>query len=514
MFLVELLGRITGPEILAALAALFTVLGPAIVAIGGKQRLWDSSRRAEPESTALRRILALVSLLNPIKKRTVTPEGPTPCTVGLPDYAKEQATTAEQKLSREITGVFESSEARPKKGEKVGEFTTFFEGPFRGDGTSDKPSLASQPIEPPRKKVGDFTAVFGPTGSKPEQSPPALEESGNNPASPTSFTGMFKDMGTPPRTFNTSTPLPPPPSVPAPPKEPSPPAYLAPPPPLVPPTQAVLPPPPIPSVPSQKAPMPKPSALPGDGAIGAFQQPSANTPAPVVPKVAFGPSPYTQIISREKPTQEIAERRMREIEINIRDEMMSREQVSQVPRSSAQARRESPFLSDTSSMLTRVERNIEVTTAPPALAHRGSTMLVCYAVVLLIFGAIAAIHYWDAIMLREDLAFTMGGLLLTMVAGMFVQVITSNYKASSPLFHVTASQLAYPLLFSPIVFYPVWALTTGGSQHLFAFYAAFLDGYFWESVVSSAKTVNVDAGDSNAPPRRRRRKLPVTPQPA
>src|SRR5215472_14415784 len=217
MFLVELLGRITGPEILAALAALFTVLGPAIVAIGGKQRLWDSSRRAEPESTALRRILALVSLLNPIKKRTVTPEGPTPCTVGLPDYAKEQATTAEQKLSREITGVFESSEARPKKGEKVGEFTTFFEGPFRGDGTSDKPSLASQPIEPPRKKVGDFTAVFGPTGSKPEQSPPALEESGNNPASPTSFTGMFKDMGRPPRTFNTSTPLPPPPSVLAPP---------------------------------------------------------------------------------------------------------------------------------------------------------------------------------------------------------------------------------------------------------------------------------------------------------
>src|SRR5215469_11592760 len=168
------------------------------------------------------------------------------------------------------SSAFPSVTTQPAKdSSKAGEFTSFFQGPFRGDGASDLPSLSSQPIEPPRKKVGDFTAVFGPMGSKPEQIPPAIEESGNNPASPTSFTGMFKDIGRPPRTFNTSTPLPPPPSVLAPPmetppepansKESSPPpAYVAPPPPLVPPAPAVLPAPPIPSVPSQKAPMPKP----------------------------------------------------------------------------------------------------------------------------------------------------------------------------------------------------------------------------------------------------------------
>jgi len=48
--------------------------------------------------------------------------------------------------------------------------------------------------------------------------------------------------------------------------------------------------------------MPKPSTLPGDGATGAFEQPSANTPTPVVPEAPVGPSPYTQIISREKLT--------------------------------------------------------------------------------------------------------------------------------------------------------------------------------------------------------------------
>lgn len=159
---------------------------------------------------------------------------------------------------------------------------------------------------------------------------------------------------------------------------------------------------------------------------------------------------------------------------------------------------------------TKSESTEELTTA--ASQNRGAKMLVCYAILLAIFGLITAIHYWNAIKQREDLAFTMIGLLLTMVAGMFVQVITSNYRASTPLFHVTASQLAYPLLFSPIVFYPVWALTTGGSQHLFAFYAAFLDGYFWESVVSSAKPVAVEAPAGRSG--RRRRKAPVAAQPA
>jgi len=190
-----------------------------------------------------------------------------------------------------------------KPGAKPGEFTSFFQGPFRGDSPSDMPpAVSSQPMEPPRKTVGDFTAVFG--SARPEQTSPAVDESGNHP-SPTSFTGLFKDMEAPPRTFTTSTPLPPPSALTPPPVEPfaapskqkepfSPPAYVAPPPPpVVTPIPPVIPIPPAPSV-------AKPSALPGDGATGAFSRPGASEPAPVLPEAPVGPSPYTQIISRDK----------------------------------------------------------------------------------------------------------------------------------------------------------------------------------------------------------------------
>jgi len=198
-----------------------------------------------------------------------------------------------------------------KSGAKPGEFTSFFQGPFRGDSSSDMPPVSSQPIpiEPPRKAVGDFTAVFGSVASKPDDTSPAVEESGSRP-SPTSFTGLFKDMEAPPRTFNTSTPLPPP-SVLTPPLEPlpappkpkesyAPPPYVAPPPPPVaPPTPPVVPIPPVPSVATEKPHSARPSSLAGDGATGAFMTPGTSQPAPLVPEAPVGPSPYTQIISRD-----------------------------------------------------------------------------------------------------------------------------------------------------------------------------------------------------------------------
>src|SRR4029077_13666192 len=36
-----------------------------------------------------------------------------------------------------------------REGAKPGEFTSFFQGPFRGDSASDMPAYSSQPIEPP-----------------------------------------------------------------------------------------------------------------------------------------------------------------------------------------------------------------------------------------------------------------------------------------------------------------------------------------------------------------------------
>jgi hypothetical protein len=74
-----------------------------------------------------------------------------------------------------------------------------------------------------------------------------------------------------------------------------------------------------------------------------------------------------------------------------------------------------------------------------------------------------------------------------MIAGMFVQVLASNYREGNPLFAIEFGRLMFPLLFSLVVFYPIWSLAAGAPQNLFVFHAAFLNGYFWESVVSAAR---------------------------
>lgn len=189
-----------------------------------------------------------------------------------------------------------------KESSKPGEFTSFFQGPFRGDSSSDMPSLSAQPIEPPRKTVGEFTAIFGSVGPKPEPGVSPLEESGNIPAPPSTFTGIFKDMEGAPRSGNpsaprsavTPTPLDPLPAA----NEPTPTPVYAPPPPAAPLKPVLLPPLPVPGI--EKPVVRRPGSFPGDGATGAFSRPVASEPAPVMPATPAGPSPYTQIISREK----------------------------------------------------------------------------------------------------------------------------------------------------------------------------------------------------------------------
>jgi len=196
---------------------------------------------------------------------------------------------------------FPSESANPpgKDSPNAGEFTSFFQGPFRGDRPSPTPAGSSQPMEPPRKSVGDFTAMFGPLKPQPEQPPPAAGIAGNEPAG-TGFTGWFTpDM--PSRTSSTTGPPPvglpravvdPSPVVPAPLKEPSAPppiSYAAPPPPI-------FPAPPTPPPPMVKLPVAAPSALPSDGATRAFARPVIEPAAGPVPPPS-GPSAYTQVIS-------------------------------------------------------------------------------------------------------------------------------------------------------------------------------------------------------------------------
>jgi hypothetical protein len=127
-----------------------------------------------------------------------------------------------------------------------------------------------------------------------------------------------------------------------------------------------------------------------------------------------------------------------------------------------------------------------------AVAHRldaSGQLLLGFACIVFFFGGSAAIHYWQRLYLTADKFYLALGLFFTMVAGMFVQVITSNYKAgATSLLSVTTAQLVYPVLFSPIVYYAIWAVASvSASAGLFSFYAAFLNGYFWQSVVTSAQ---------------------------
>jgi hypothetical protein len=210
----------------------------------------------------------------------------------------------------------------PNEGPKLGEFTSFFQGPFRGDVPSETPAVTPRQ-EAPQKAVGDFTSVFGSAKPQKNEEPlPAPGIAGNEPAG--SFTGWFTPEISPRMSSTTSppglpranpnpapglsaSPLPasglhapdlaesalPASSFPAAPKDPFPPPkpapYVAPAPPIFP--IPVPSNPPIPR-PSSAA----PSGLDSDGATGAFSRPVIES-APTPQEVPSGPSSYTRIIS-------------------------------------------------------------------------------------------------------------------------------------------------------------------------------------------------------------------------
>jgi|GEM_PF-3168097 len=112
------------------------------------------------------------------------------------------------------------------------------------------------------------------------------------------------------------------------------------------------------------------------------------------------------------------------------------------------------------------------------------------AALVLLFGIYTAYHYWGQLRINQDAFIFSLWLFVSMIAGMVVQVLVSNYHAGkTKLGDVTASQLLFPLLFSVIVYYPVWAVAASGPKSFYALYAAFLNGYFWENIVSKAKPI-------------------------
>jgi hypothetical protein len=117
----------------------------------------------------------------------------------------------------------------------------------------------------------------------------------------------------------------------------------------------------------------------------------------------------------------------------------------------------------------------------------GAAYLLIFAGLAAVFGLFCITYYWRTISARADDAIFLVGLFLAMIAGMLVQVVAMNYRQGRGLFSVNRDQVVFPTLFAIMVFYPIWAVAAAAPKGFFVVHAAFLNGYFWESIVSSAK---------------------------
>lgn len=123
-------------------------------------------------------------------------------------------------------------------------------------------------------------------------------------------------------------------------------------------------------------------------------------------------------------------------------------------------------------------------------ASNGLRVLIIFSGICVSFLCFVVWRYWPEIVKREQDFIWSFGLYLFMALGMFVQVISYNHQKGRALLNVTATQLLFPLLFSPIVFFPILGLSSDGEIKAFTWYSAFLNGYFWETIVTSVHAPN------------------------
>jgi multisubunit Na+/H+ antiporter MnhG subunit len=128
-----------------------------------------------------------------------------------------------------------------------------------------------------------------------------------------------------------------------------------------------------------------------------------------------------------------------------------------------------------------------VLTPPPLPEPQGTKVLIVFGVLVVLFGILTVYRHWSFFTENEEDLVFWTWLFLTMVFGLFVQVLANNHQQNLPLFRIEASQLLYPLLFSIVIFYPVWGIAASAPRNFFSFYGAFLNGYFWQNVVAAVK---------------------------
>ncbi len=116
-----------------------------------------------------------------------------------------------------------------------------------------------------------------------------------------------------------------------------------------------------------------------------------------------------------------------------------------------------------------------------------SILLLGFCGVLFAVGVPTLIYYWKAIISNTDNLIFGIWLFLTMVFGMFVQVMVDNHESGRAILDIRLWDFLFPLFFSLVVYYSIWSVAATAPRGLFSFYAAFLNGYFWRHVVAQAR---------------------------
>ena len=98
----------------------------------------------------------------------------------------------------------------------------------------------------------------------------------------------------------------------------------------------------------------------------------------------------------------------------------------------------------------------------------GFVIIKIFAVVVLLFGAFSAYWYRAVILANQELIFYAAWLVVVMIFGMFVQVLATAYRENKS-FRIRAADLVLPLLFSIVVFYPIWAIATTAAKSFSSF---------------------------------------------
>ena len=114
-------------------------------------------------------------------------------------------------------------------------------------------------------------------------------------------------------------------------------------------------------------------------------------------------------------------------------------------------------------------------------------VLKAFVIIALVYLLLTVFLNWENIVITKNTILLYVGLFLMMCGGMFVSVIRKNYKDDKELFDVKDSDLIYPLLFSVFVFYPLLIMVDTDQNSKLLFYTAFLNGYFWKTIVTEAE---------------------------